>query len=446
VLERAMTTRSEPPTIGQIDVLAEPPAPHRGRVLVEAAVVVLLVTATVVGLVWEGRRNPPSSPTPAATAIANGRIAFSASGDDDESDIYLVREGSSPRRIAGSDTDTSEEVCPAFSPDGTRLAFGQATGNSEDGYSGDGAIVITDLSADGVQTATTTIALEGMPDPPCAIWSADGRWLAFGVRLGVGTSRRAGQVWVVDTESDDIRRLTELDATDLEWAPDAAELAIADHGVVLYSVTADETRPLGSAGAESVDWSPDGRTIAFFTRNSPNVGTDHHGFWIMDADGSDERVLVEEVDALHGLGPLWSPDGDRIAYQRRTTFCPLFDGSCSEETEVVLLTVNSDDPLEPAGSQVVIPPPQTAGPDGPLWWYPNGVAWSPDGTTLLYYAWAEPADLADLEITNAIPNGIVAVALDGETPPVVLSGALGAGVYSGYPWLPFQSWGRQPAG
>ena len=69
------------------------------------------------------------------------------------------------------------------------------------------------------------------------------------------------------------------------------------------------------------------------------------------------------------------------------------DGSCSEETEVVLLTVNADDPLEPAGTQVVIPPPQTTGPDGqPMWWYPYSVTWSPDGTALLYYAWAESAD------------------------------------------------------
>ena len=42
-----------------------------------------------------------------------------------------------------------------------------------------------------------------------------------------------------------------------------------------------------------------------------------------------------------------------------------------EQHEVVLLTVNEDDPLEPAGTQVVIPPPQTTGPLGqPIWWYP----------------------------------------------------------------------------
>ena len=92
----------------------------------------------------------------------------------------------------------------------------------------------------------------------------------------------------------------------------------------------------------------------------------------MDADGTNERILVPDVGAMHGLGPVWSPDGERIAYQRLCDY-PLADPTapCDEQPEVVLLTVNEDDPLEPAGTQVVIPPPQTTGPDGqPIWWYP----------------------------------------------------------------------------
>ena len=93
------------------------------------------------------------------------------------------------------------------------------------------------------------------------------------------------------------------------------ELAIASDGVVLYSVTADETRPLGGAGADSVAWSPDGRTIAF-TRIPPGLNDSHHDLWLMDADGTNERILVPDIRAMHGLGPVWSPDGERIAYQR----------------------------------------------------------------------------------------------------------------------------------
>jgi hypothetical protein len=449
VLERTMPARSEPPTIEQIDVLAEPPTGHRGRVLAVAAVVVLLVAATVVGLVWGSRPSQPSSPTPTpiSTAIVNGWVAFASSsavprasdpgpGDDGdgEEDVYLVREGSSPRRITGSDTDLTDEICPAISPDGTQLAFGQATGDSDKGYSGDGAVVITDLSAEGVRTATTTIALAGATHPPCAIWSADGRWLAFGVESPAGGPDRriVDEVWVVDTEADDIRRLSGLKAIDFDWAPDAPELAIASDGVVLYSVTADELHPLGDAqDVGSVAWSPDGQTIAFM-RGPPSDSVATGDLWLMDADGTNERLVVPEVDAMHGLGPMWSPDDERIAYQRRCARNPATSRPCGEETEVVLLTVNPDDPREPAGTEVVIAPPQTTGPDGqPMWWFPFSVTWSPDGTALLYYAWAESAD------GFAHGDAVVAVSLDGETPPVVLSGDL---VVSGS-----MSWGRQQA-
>jgi dipeptidyl aminopeptidase/acylaminoacyl peptidase len=446
VLERAMTTRSEPLAVEVFDVMTEQPAPRRGRVLVVAAVVVLLVASTVVGLVWASRPSQPSSPTPIPTAVVNGWVAFASSSPDDgfaEEDVYLVREGSSPRRITGTETDLTDEICPAFSPDGTRLAFGQATGDSQNGYSGDGTLVITDLNAEGVQTATTTIALDGAAHPPCAVWSADGRWLAFGVETPAGGPDRriVDEVWVVDTQADDIRRLSGLTAIDLDWAPDATELAIASDGIVLYSVTADETRPLGGAGADSVAWSPDGRTIAF-TRIPPGLNDSHHDLWLMDADGTDERILVPDVRAIRGLRQVWSPDGDRIAYQRQCGYQLADPGTpCLEQHEVVLITVSEDDPLEPAGTQVVIPPPQTTGPLGAIWWYPWSVTWSPDGTTLLYLAWPEA------KTTLTIPeSGVVAMPLDRETPPVVLSGDVGPDAYSGYPWLTIQSWGRQQDG
>jgi hypothetical protein len=450
VLERTITARSQPLTIGQIDIVAESPAArHRGRVLAVAAVVVLLVAAVVVGLVWGNRMTQPSSPTPIPTAIANGWVAFAASrSDSDSDDIYLVREGSNPRRITGSATDATDEICPAFSPDASQLLFGRAAGSNEEGYH-DAALVVADVAADGELSEVATVPLEGEAPPPCGIWSSDGRWVAFGVdpplipgtESGVGNARSptansVDEVWVVDTESDDIRRLSVPSVTDLDWAPDATKLARASDGVVLYSVTADELHPLGDAlTVGSVAWSPDGQTIAYM-RGPPGDRVATGDLWLMDADGTNERILVPEIVADHGLGPVWSPDGERIAYQRVCARNPATSGPCREETEVILLTVNADDPLEPAGTEVVIPPPQTTGPDEPLW-FPFSVTWSPDGTTLLYLAWSDG---------SAALNGIVAVSLDGETPPVVLSGDLEAAVYSGIPWLPIQSWGRQQGG
>ena len=80
-----------------------------------------------------------------------------------------------------------------------------------------------------------------------------------------------------------------------------------------------------------------------------------------------ERILVPEIPANHGLGPVWYPDGDRIVYQRLGEHTMANPSKPSrEEHEVVLVTVSEDDPLEPAGttwsSRHRIPPDPTGSP------------------------------------------------------------------------------------
>ena len=67
------------------------------------------------------------------------------------------------------------------------------------------------------------------------------------------------------------------------------------------------------------------------------------------------------------------------------------------------------------GNQTVIEPPQTDGPNGPVWWYPYFVTWSPDGTTLLYTPGTREGRNDHRE--GFPSDAVVAVSLDGETPP-----------------------------
>lgn len=60
-------------------------------------------------------------------------------------------------------------------------------------------------------------------------------------------------------------------------------------------------------------FSPDGTTIVYLDRPRIQGWTFGAGsIWLMDADGSDPRPLVEG-DAM--AWPRWSPDGTRIAYE-----------------------------------------------------------------------------------------------------------------------------------
>jgi hypothetical protein len=431
----------EPPEAGAIARRS-----RRGRMATGVAAIAVLALAGV-GLAVALHDDPEPSrlqitddPGLPGVLPANGWVAFTSGsgvngwpGDD----VYLVREGEPPRRVAGDDADASDQVCPAFSPDGGRLVFGQATFASRYGgdHEDDAELVIIEVGADGSTSGRTTIPVDDLREPPCPLWSPDGRWLAFGVE---------SEVRLVDTVTEEQRRLAGYAATDLEWLPGTDELAIADHGIDVYSVTTGAVRSLGIDGVETLTWSPDGSTVAF-TRAS-SVDDSRTSLWLADADGSDERQLTRERTVLIGIGPVWSPDGRTIAYQRSITL--------GESSAAVLVTATGDAD-NPIGTETVINPrgnsgmlAQTPGPDGPVAWYPESVSWSPDGSMLLYIATndacrsrSSPACVAQGGFSL---DGVLAVPVDPTRAPSVL-------VAPSYEDPSFnasrggpQAWGRQP--
>ena len=216
-----------------------------------------------------------------------------------------------------------------------------------------------------------------------------------------------------------------------------------DAGIDIYTVSTGDIRSLGDVRAAHLTWSPDGTTIAFtHGENEPD-----RGIWLVDADGTNLRPLVPSTrGSLHGIGVVWSPRGDLIAYQRTCAQHPavryerehpgsdvtgLIPGAgCGEDSEVVLVSATSDDPANPIGTEHVIPPPQTDSPDGPDWWFPTSVTWTPDGTHLLYTGWRHQGT-----------GGVIAVPIDGAQPPIVLGDGIGTNDYDGTPWIPIQTMG-----
>jgi Tol biopolymer transport system component len=401
---------------------------------------------------------PPSlKVTPAVT---NGWITFTVGqpapdGQAGDLDIWLASLDQDARRVVGSETDRVHQLCPAFSADGRSLAYGRVEGHGTENFiNADGteesrpaqyrqaALVVADVSDDGQVSDRLTIDVgDGLP-PPCPIWSPDGGQLAFGVNrtspINPETSAAGSEVWVVTLADRGIAVLPDLLATDLEWSPDGSLLAIAsgeqdrvpgetlqDGRIHLYAPGSGAMRSLDATlGVGSLTWSPDGRRIAYETGN-PLLE-----LRVIDIETEVQQVIATDYRAFHGIGPVWSPDGKSIVYQR------LLSG---ERHEVVLVTPghSSDDGAIP--EEAVIPVQTTVpGSNGSL--FPYRVTWSPDGAYLLYQAW-ETGD-------NDPGGGLVAIPGDLDGPPVVVAQIEGMNPYEGYPdttLVPIQTWGRSPS-
>jgi Tol biopolymer transport system component len=187
-------------------------------------------------------------------------------------------------------------------------------------------------------------------------------------------------VWTIDADSTDLRRLTrspwpEFDPT---WSPDGRFIAYRSepHGYPeLWLMNADGTgqhRLTRDGGFP--DWSPDGSMIAYAPGGGPSGRS-----WIaiMNADGSGQRRLPHTD---YGEYPSWSPDGKRIA----------FSSNLSGEAKMFIVDVD--------GSRVV--DLSSVGEGGK-------VAWSPDGRSILFQSHRDhPDNYTDIYVMRPDGSGV----------------------------------------
>jgi Tol biopolymer transport system component len=201
------------------------------------------------------------------------------------------------------------------SPDGRVIAF------SEGPYTGAWTIGVDGTNLHRVERHTT---------PPS--WFPDGSRIA---------SFAAAQVYTTDTDGNPRPRSlgcgTSLGSIIAypKWSPDGTKILCtrisgggdtpSGNAQVVWIVPGSDqpgqfTVLAGESGVNAWDgaWSPDGTQIAFSRGDTgtvfdPNTASPSYDIWVMDADGSSQRPLVES-DESADVGPFWSPDGSMIAY------------------------------------------------------------------------------------------------------------------------------------
>lgn len=100
--------------------------------------------------------------------------------------------------------------------------------------------------------------------------------------------------------------------TELSWSPDGAQIAYLDSsGINVISSQGGRPRRIvrSAVGADSIEWSPNGTQIAYDA-----IRGSGSRIYVMNADGSDRSALVDGTTFSGPGAPAWSPDGSRIAY------------------------------------------------------------------------------------------------------------------------------------
>lgn len=239
--------------------------------------------------------------TPAAAAPRDV-IAFGAADDAAENALYVVHsDGTGVQKL----TDEVQNVSFArWSPDGARIAYIAGGGR---GPGTEAALRVYDF--DGKITTTVSDRVLASGDEAPMAWSPDGKRIAFIEATGGGTLR------VYDVARVELLDKPSVPATALDWSAknELAIVAPAEDPATtdVYTLKPDNNEAhlrLQRNGLESEPaWSRGGETLAFW--NGPSVEITQRTLFVLPDGAKSAKELGP------GMDPTWSNDG-RLAYSR----------------------------------------------------------------------------------------------------------------------------------
>ncbi|MDQ3954400.1 MAG: hypothetical protein M3285_02485 [Actinomycetota bacterium] len=319
---------------------------RRGRLIMATSMAALVAVTAASGAFVLDRFSDESSdhfvgPGP---ATQEGLIAFTTQDRNDPSPwvaVVPISDGDVTRLHEGRD--------PAWSPDGTRIAFGCDRGictMNTDGsnvrqltyprepafdespdWGANGWIAFTRsymdnprlasarprdivlVAEDGGQQVTITTHASDDLDPT---WSPDARSIAY-IRAEGGPSEAppgGWHLWKMDADGGDAEMLSDIDGPGRpDWSPDG-ETILVDRAAALWTIPASGGEPgkLPVVSGQAFDvgsfatWAPDSRRIAFMCSST---GTDNNDICLSEVDSQEWSALVATDE--NEASPAWQP-------------------------------------------------------------------------------------------------------------------------------------------
>jgi Tol biopolymer transport system component len=271
-----------------------------------------------------------STPGDDTNPLLTGGSLYWTSTRVDASVAVLPIEGGAPHTVV------PDAQAPTWHPNGRQIGY----------FFGDWRVADWALNWDGgAVQVDSAIRPTGLPGPLIIgyhedfppVWSPNGRWIAYHSHR----SARPGATYAEPDATDDIYlraagasstaevRLTDFgrEAGSPDWSPDGTRLVFTSFDraretghsfpfvIALDTATGRATSsillplPPEISGAEMVAWSPAGEEIAI----EEAMGGGRHALWIIRADGTAPRKLVDYPMRTYG-GVDWTPDGKTLIY------------------------------------------------------------------------------------------------------------------------------------